>query len=238
MSLTILIPCKNEEKIIKNTLVKLEKSNLSKIDYEIIIVDDFSADKTVSILKKLNKTDKIKIINNKSPGLGSVISTGIKFSTKKFICIYMSDQSDSIKDMINYYQIISSNNLDAVFGSRFIKGSKLKDYPLKKLIFNRIFNNLCKILFLNNYNDYTNAFKIYKKKMLLNFFPIISENFNVFLELPLKTISRKYNLKIIPISWVNRKKGKSKFFIKELTSKYFFTLLYCFLEKILLKKKI
>lgn len=237
MSLTILIPCKNEEKIIKKTLVKLVKSNLSKIDYEIIVINDFSNDKTLSILKKFNKTSKIKIINNQSPGLGSVITTGIKFSKKKYVCIYMSDQSDSIKDLINYYEIASSGNLDAVFGSRFIKGSKLKDYPFKKLFLNRVFNYLCKILFLNAYNDYTNAFKIYKKKMLLSFLPIISENFNVFLELPLKTVSRNYNFKIVPISWVNRKKGKSKFFINELTSKYFFTLLYCFLEKILLKKK-
>lgn len=236
MSLTILIPCKNEEKIIKNTIIKLRISNISKIDYEIIIVNDFSTDKTQSVLKNFSNTNKIKIINNKTPGLGGVITTGIKHATKKYLCIYMADQSDSIEDLINYYKIIYSNNLDAVFGSRFIKGSKLKDYPFKKLVFNRIFNNLCMMLFLNKYNDYTNAFKIYKKKMLLSFFPIVSENFNVFLELPLKTVSRNYNFKIVPISWINRKKGKSKFLIKELTSKYFFTLFYCFLEKILLKK--
>ena len=76
---------------------------------------------------------------------------------------------------------------------------------------------------MNNYNDYTNAFKIYRKEILISFFPIVSENFNVFLELPLKTVSRNFNFKIIPISWTNRTKGKSKFIIKELTSKYFFT---------------
>ena len=57
---------------------------------------------------------------------------------------------------------------------------------------------------MNKYNDYTNAFKIYKKKTLLNLFPLISENFNIFLELPLKIISRKYTYKIIPISWKGR----------------------------------
>ena len=112
----------------------------------------------------------------------------------------------------------------------------MKDYPLKKLIFNRIFNNLCKIFFLNTYNDFTNAFKIYKRKVLLSFFPIVSENFNVFLELPLKIVGRNFKYKVIPISWTNRIKGKSKFIIKELTSKYVFTFFYCLLEKILLKK--
>jgi len=148
----------------------------------------------------------------------------------------MADKSDSVNDMLKYYKIISNGKYDAVFGSRFIKNSKLKNYPLKKLFFNRIFNTLCKLFFFNSYNDYTNAFKMYKRKVLLSFFPIVSENFNVFLELPLKTVSRNFIFKIIPISWTNRNKGKSKFVIKELTSKYFFTFFYCLLEKILLKK--
>jgi dolichol-phosphate mannosyltransferase len=133
--------------------------------------------------------------------------------------------------------LIQLKKLDAVFASRFIKGSRIINYPKNKLILNRIFNYIVKVLFLSNYNDFTNAFKIYKKDTLLKLFPIVSENFNVFLELPLKIISRRYSYEIVSISWTNRKKGLSKFNIKELTSKYIFTLIYCFLEKILLKKK-
>ena len=84
------------------------------------------------------------------------------------------------------------------------------------------------------YNDYTNAFKIYKKDSLLKIEPIVSESFNVFLELPLKIINRKLNYKIIPINWYGRKDGVSKFKFKELRSKYLFTLIYCLAEKILL----
>ncbi len=236
MSLTILIPSKNEEAIILKTLQNIIKSKISKINYEIIVINDFSTDRTVKLINSYKKNKKIRVVNNTKPGLGSAIKIGIESSRKKYICIFMADQSDSIKDMLRYYNIISRNDCDAVFGSRFIKGSNLKDYPFKKFVFNRIFNNLCKLFFLNTFNDYTNAFKIYKKKILLNFFPIVSENFNVFLELPLKTVSRNYKYKIIPISWTNRSKGKSKFVIKELTSKYFFTFFYCLLEKILLKK--
>ena len=47
----------------------------------------------------------------------------------------MADQSDSVADLIKYYKYVKKNNLDAVFGSRFISGSKVKGYPLKKLIF-------------------------------------------------------------------------------------------------------
>lgn len=236
MSLTILIPTKNEQDVIEKTIKNIINSRISKINYEILVINDFSTDKTKIILKKFKRNKKIKLINNIKPGLGGALSIGIEKSTKEFICIFMADESDSISDLIKYYKIISKNKYDAVFGSRFIKGSNLKDYPLKKLIFNRIFNNLCKIFFLNTYNDFTNAFKIYKRKVLLSFFPIVSENFNVFLELPLKIVGRNFKYKVIPISWTNRIKGKSKFIIKELTSKYVFTFFYCLLEKILLKK--
>ena len=149
----------------------------------------------------------------------------------------MADMSDSVEDMIKYYQNISESDLDAVLGSRFIAGSKIVDYPKKKLILNRIFNKLTQIVFFSNYNDFTNSFKIYRRETLLKLYPIVSENFNVFLEIPLKLIYRGYSYKIIPISWQNRKLGTAKFKIKELGSKYFFTLIYCFLEKILLKKR-
>lgn len=148
----------------------------------------------------------------------------------------MADLSDDINDLKKYYDLIRTNNTDAIFGSRFIKDSTVVNYPKKKLILNRIFNFFIKIIFWNNYNDYTNAFKIYKSKVLKGLLPLVSESFNIFLELPLKVILRKHEFKIIPINWRTRKKGEAKFKIKELRSKYLFTLIYCFMEKILLNK--
>ena len=67
--------------------------------------------------------------------------------------------------------------------------------------------------------------------------PFVSESFNIFLEIPLKIISRKYSYEITSINWYNRKLGTAKFNIKELRAKYLFTLIYCFIEKVLLNKK-
>jgi dolichol-phosphate mannosyltransferase len=169
--------------------------------------------------------------------LGGAINLGLKNSSYKYTTIVMADLSDKPEDILKYYKEINDNQLDAVLGSRFISGAKIKNYPKKKLFFNRIFNYLVKILFWHPYNDYTNAFKIYRTDVLKEIQPLVSENFNIFLELPLKIISRKYKYSIIPISWENRKFGKEKFQIKELGSKYLFTLLYCFFEKVLLKKR-
>ena len=236
MKLSIIIPVRNEELLIKKIINQLE-AKLKISSYEIIFINDFSTDNTAKITNEIIKNQSgISLYENEKKGLGGAINQGISKSTGEAICIMMSDLSDSIDDLKKYYNIIKDEEVDAVFGSRFIKGSKIIDYPKKKLVLNRIFNLITKVLFFSDYNDFTNAFKIYKKSALLKTLPLVSESFNIFLELPLKIISRKMNYKIIPISWTNRKEGNSKFNIVELRGKYLFTLIYCLLEKLLLKK--
>ena len=235
--LSILVPVRNESNSLDDLYNYFDK-NLVGINYEIIIINDFSDDDTFEKANLLPQKNSIfKVFNNKKKGLGGAINLGVEVAKGDFISIMMADQSDEINDLKKYYDIIKSENLDAVLGSRFMKDSKVIGYPFQKLILNRIFNLFVKIMFLNSYNDYTNAFKIYKRKVLLEIQPLISESFNIFLEMPLKIISRKYNYKVISINWVGRKKGYSKFKIKELGSKYLFTLIYCFIEKTLLNLK-
>ena len=235
--LSILVPVRNESNSLDDLFNYFDK-NLLGMNYEIIIINDFSDDDTFEKANLLSqKNSNFKVFNNKKKGLGGAINLGVEVAKGDFISIMMADQSDEINDLKEYYDIIKSENLDAVLGSRFMKDSKVIGYPFQKLILNRVFNLFVKIMFLNSYNDYTNAFKIYKRKVLLEIQPLISESFNIFLEMPLKIISRKYNYKVISINWVGRKKGYSKFKIKELGSKYLFTLIYCFIEKTLLNLK-
>ena len=237
MSLSIIIPVYNESSQIPITIKKLSVLKNELNDFEIVFIDNLSSDDTLKKLKFYTKKKSyFKIYKSKKRGLGSAISTGIIKSKKKYICIFMSDMSDDIKDLVKYFKIISKNKLDAVFGSRFLSQSKVKNYPTHKLILNRFINNIIKLIFLSDYNDFTNAFKIYRRSTLNKLFPLVSENFNIFLEIPLKIITRNFTYKIIPINWTGRKKGTSKFRIKELGSMYLFTLLYCLFEKILLRK--
>ena len=237
MKLSIILPVKNESAGIIKTLDFIINS-IKEIDYEIILINDFSDDNSNEVIdKKSKENSKIKLFNNDRKGLGGAINMGINKSSGSVICIMMADMSDDILDLKNYYKLIQEKNLDAVFGSRFIKGSQVSDYPIRKLILNRIFNYITKFIFFSDYNDFTNAFKIYKKEALVKTMPLVSESFNIFLEIPLKIISRKMNYKIIKIKWNNSNLGKAKFDIKELRPKYLFTLFYCLLEKILLRKR-
>jgi glycosyltransferase involved in cell wall biosynthesis len=227
MSLSIIIPAKNEEKNIvktyKKVATKLEKN---KINFEVIAVDDFSNDKTLQILNKIKKKN-LKILRNKYPGVGNAIKIGIKKSKKKYTCILMADASDDINNLITYYKLMKNEKIDGVFGSRFLTASNVKNYPFLKLILNRLFNKFTQIIFFSNYNDFTNAFKIYNSKKLLKIFPLYSKKFDIFLEIPLKFYIKKNRFKIIPINWYGRKKGFSKFLIKELSFNYLRALLNC-----------
>ena len=235
--LSILIPLRDEFDNLDNIVGKFDQ-NLQSINYEVIFVNDFSSDNTLQKAKTISSKKKnYKVYDNQKKGLGGALNLGIEKTQGEYTCIMMADLSDDIDDLKVYYKKISQNEHDAIFGSRFMRSSKVKDYPLNKLILNRIFNFFVKVLFLNKYNDFTNAFKIYRSDILKGFIPLISESFNIFLEIPLKIISRGYKYEIIPISWYNRKKGKAKFNMKELRSKYLFTLIYCFIEKTLLSKK-
>lgn len=235
--LTIIVPVKNESDNLID-IFNYFSNNLINLEYEVLIINDFSDDDTFNKANLLaHDNSNFKVLNNQKKGLGGAINFGIKKASGENIAIMMADQSDDINDLINYNNLMNSENYDAVMGSRFIKNSKVKDYPMQKLILNRIFNIFVGLIFWNKYNDYTNAFKIYKKKVLLEIMPIISESFNIFLEIPLKIIARNYRYKIISINWMGRKKGSSKFKIKELRAKYLFTLIYCFIEKILLNIK-
>tara|TARA_X000000950_G_scaffold248700_1_gene307998 strand:+ start:517 stop:1230 length:714 start_codon:yes stop_codon:yes gene_type:complete len=235
--LSILIPVRNESDCLKD-ITEYYSKNLTSINYEVLIINDFSEDDTLQKAKSIFAENiKFKVLDNKKKGLGGAINLGIKEAKGSKIVIMMADQSDDIKDLLNYNNLIDKEDCDAILGSRFLSESNVSKYPIRKLILNRIFNYFVGLVFWNNYNDYTNAFKIYKKKTLVEISPLISESFNIFLEIPLKIISRDYKYKIIPINWIGRTKGASKFKIKELGSKYLFTLIYCFLEKNLLNLK-
>ncbi|MAL64837.1 MAG: family 2 glycosyl transferase [Candidatus Marinimicrobia bacterium] len=237
MKLSVLIPAKDEEGDIEETISKISKIlTTSSINHEIIVINDHSNDSTFEILQLLEKNIReLKIINNEDkPGYGLTIRLGLENYTGDIIAIMMADGSDSPDDLMKFYFKSIENN-SCVFGSRFSYGGTTNNYPKLKYVLNRIFNNLVRLIFQINYNDFTNAFKVYTKEAIEGSKPFLSNHFNLTLELPLKIIIRGYKYEIIPNSWENRKTGISKMKIKEMGSRYLFILLYCLIEKLLTK---
>lgn len=233
MKVSLVIPAYNEEGSIRETVKDIvSRLNAEQIPHEILVVNDNSKDGTEAVLQLLSREfPTCRYVNNSPPnGIGLAIKKGLENYSGDAVAIVMADGSDAPEDIVQYYRELQKG-YDCVFGSRFIKGGKVIDYPRHKMVLNRLANWFIEVLFGIRFNDTTNAFKAYRRETIDGIRPILSYHFNITVELPLKAIVRGYNYSIVPISWKNRAHGVSKLKIKEMGSRYLFMILYIWLEK-------
>jgi len=234
VKLSIVIPAYNEAESIGETIEELVSVLSQKqIIYEILVVNDNSKDNTKDVLESLKlKYSSLNYVTNLGPnGFGYAVRYGLERFSGDCVAVMMADLSDSPHDLVKFYETMIKGNFDCVFGSRFMKGGKTIDYPTMKKVINRVANAIIRVVMNIKYNDTTNAFKLYKRHTIEGLKPFLSPHFNLTIELPLKAIIRGFSFAVVPNSWTNRKYGESKLKIREMGSRYFFILMYCFIEK-------
>jgi dolichol-phosphate mannosyltransferase len=233
--LSVVIPAHNEADNLPVVVPRLVRAlEDAGIDHEILVVNDNSTDNTRDVLVELaGRHPSVRFIDNPPPnGFGLAIRAGLAQFRGDAVAIVMADGSDDPADLVKYHAKLQEG-YDCVFGSRFIAGSRLIDYPTHKLVINRLANLFISFLFQLRYNDVTNAFKCYRRTVIAGLEPMLAHHFNLTVELPLKAIIRGYSFAIVPISWTNRTSGVSNLKIREMGSRYLFIVLYCFIERLL-----
>ncbi len=235
---SIIIPAHNEEGALAETLGAIVAAFAARgaDDYEILVVNDNSTDSTESVARGwAARNPRIWHVNNPPPhGFGYAVRCGLNHFKGDAACIVMADLSDDPSDIYVYYTKMKAG-AECVFGSRFIKGAVVVDYPRFKLAVNRLANWFIKTLFQIPHNDITNAFKCYRRDVIEGLQPFLSAHFNLTVEMPLKAIIRGYQYATVPIAWRNRQAGQSKLQMHEMGSRYLFIVLYALLEKWLSK---
>jgi dolichol-phosphate mannosyltransferase len=230
---SIVIPAKNEAESIAGTVAGLvDALEGAAIDYEVIVVDDASTDTTRAVVDAIGASNpRVRCHpSHNPPGFGFAVRAGFDVFTGDAVALVMADGSDSPADVVRYHQVLEDGH-DCAFGSRFVSGARVIDYPRSKLIMNRIVNIGIRMLFRHGYNDTTNAFKAYRREVIETMQPLLSNQFNLTVELPLKAIARGHDFEVVPISWTNRAAGKSKLSLQEMGSRYLFIVLYVLLER-------
>jgi dolichol-phosphate mannosyltransferase len=234
VKLSIVIPAHNEAGCIGRTVEDLVGVLIREaLAHEIVVVNDHSTDDTAAVVKALcRRFETVRCVENDDQpgGYGFAVRKGLEVYTGDAAAVMMGDESDSPEDLVVYHRKLCEG-YDCVFGSRFIRGSQVIDYPAHKLVLNRMANAFIRLLFGIRYNDVTNAFKCYRRQVIDGVQPLLSHHFNLTVELPLKAIVRGYSYAVVPIRWTNRTTGVSKLKIREMGSRYMFIVLYAFLEK-------
>jgi dolichol-phosphate mannosyltransferase len=232
LKLSVVIPAHDEAGSIAETLVALaETLEREAIDYELLVVDDTSTDATLDLVRSVGEGNpRIRAVASPyPPGFGRAVRAGLETFDGDAVAIVMADGSDAPADVVTYWRLLEEG-YDCAFGSRFVKGANVDAYPRLKLVLNRLANLVIRALFRHGYNDTTNAFKAYRREVIDTVQPLLSNHFNLTVELPLKAIVRGHSYAICPVSWTNRRQGDSKLSLQEMGSRYLFIVLYVWLE--------
>jgi dolichol-phosphate mannosyltransferase len=232
MKVSVVIPAHDEAEVIGPTVTAIASAlEEAGRDYEVVVVDDASSDRTGAVVAELGERNpRIRVLRSHyANGFGFAVRAGLESFTGDAVAIVMGDGSDDPRDLVRYFELLDEG-YDCAFGSRFVSGGSVHDYPRFKLLVNRVVNFGVQLLFRHGYDDTTNAFKAYRREVVESVQPLVSNHFNLTVELPLKAIIRGYSYAIVPISWTNRAAGESKLGLREMGSRYAFIVLLAFLE--------
>jgi dolichol-phosphate mannosyltransferase len=231
--LSVVIPAYNEAAVIENTLRALTATlSRQSFDWEILVVNDASRDRTGEILLDLERTEpRLRHVDNQGRhGYGHAVRCGLAKFRGDAVIIAMADGSDAPEDLVQY-AVKLQEGYDCAFGMRFGPGSDVRGYPFVKRIANRIGNRLIALLVGQSYTDFTNGFKGFRRCVVEDVMqPLVCGEFNLTVEMSLKAVLGGARYAVVPNSWVQRAAGESKFRLFSLGWLYLITIVYCLID--------
>ena len=214
-NISIIIPTYKE----KDNIFKLTRMILSIIPKATIyIIDDT---KNLN-LRKYFKNRRIKYFHRKNKkGRGSAVLYGLNKSlqkkTNKIFIEMDADFSHNPNDLKKKINFFLKNKLDLLISSRYLKKSKIINWPISRLLFSKLSNLLARILLRVGVTDYTNGYRVYSRKsveLIVKKCGKIGDGFIVLSEILLTIKLKKYKIDEMPSIFINRKRGESSINLK------------------------
>ena len=207
--ITIIIPCYNEERTIENVISQVEL-NISQ-NTEIIVIDDFSSDGSVEILKNIANSNRIRLIEKKlNEGKGSCIHMGLEQAKGDIIIIQDADLEYSPSDYRKLLIPFEQANADVVYGSRFLGGGKyVRVHFFWHYLANKILTFLCNLFTNLNMTDMETGYKVFKRSAIEKI-NLKEKSFGFEPEVTIKLAKKKYKFFEVPISYNGRSYEEGK----------------------------
>ena len=200
---SVVVPCHNEEANIL-PLVQSLKGYYDDYLHEIVLVDDNSRDRTAEVVEQLSQKDsRIKLVRRSMPnGVGRALRDGLAAASGDFILLMDCDFQHILPELTGLFEA-ADQGADVAIGSRFSRDSVLLNYPFTKILANRAFHILARILFWKGLRDLTNNLKLMKQEVARNIH-LESDDFAANAETGLQPLLLGYKVVEVPISWINR----------------------------------
>lgn len=218
----VILPTYCEAQNIEKLIAEIEDLPL---DTCILVIDDSSPDGTADIVRKLqeNYPNILLLVRAQKGGLGTAITDGFKVflsleNVPKFVVTMDADYSHNPKDMV---RLVSSmqNGADLVVGSRYCRGGRIEGWPYARKIVSKSANAIARTILDLQLHDCTNGFRCYSigfLKETINF--LHSHTYEIQIETIKQAHLQGFPAAEIPITFVNRKRGKSKLSAVEIKS--------------------
>ncbi len=210
----VILPTYCEAANIKKLIDEIENLNMR---ISILVIDDSSPDGTANIVKSLQKSynNILLFVRPKKSGLGTAITDGFKAflllkNPPKYIVTMDADYSHNPKDVPHVISAAKEGKGLAI-GSRYCKGGRITNWSLFRLVTSRIANLVASSLIRAGIRDYTSGLRCYSTKIVKEIVnDLHSQTYEIQIETIRQASKKKFAIKEIPITFVNRKKGKSK----------------------------
>jgi cellulose synthase/poly-beta-1,6-N-acetylglucosamine synthase-like glycosyltransferase/SAM-dependent methyltransferase len=202
-AVSVVVPCYNEEMNIE-PLVNSLRRFYDEYLHEIILVDDNSNDRTAAVIRQMADSDnRIQLVSRTGPnGVGRALLDGYRTATGRYILSMDCDFQHLLPELSDLFDE-AVKGCDVVVGSRFSRHSVLLNYPFGKIVANRAFHLIAQILFLRRFRDLTNNLKLFRREVVDQLL-LLEPWFAVNAETGLQPLIMGYQVKEVPISWINR----------------------------------
>lgn len=202
-SLSVVVPCYNEEMNVASLVEGLRRFYDDYLD-EIILVDDNSKDGTATVIRRLAEKDsRIHLLSRTGPnGVGRALREGYQAATGRYVLTMDCDFQHLLPDISDLFDA-AMEGYDVVVGSRFSRHSVLLNYPFGKILANRGFHLIAQLLLFRRFRDLTNNLKLFRREVVQQL-QLVEPGFAVNAETGLQPLLMGYQVKEMPISWINR----------------------------------
>jgi dolichol-phosphate mannosyltransferase len=211
-STSVVVPCRNEAANVRGLVDALLQSYDDYI-HEIVIVDDHSGDGTDAVVVEMAADEpRVRLVRNESaPGVGGALRAGYAAATGDYILSMDCDFALIVPELRDLFDAIAEGR-DGAIGSRFSHESILINYPVAKIIGNRGFHLLARLVVRRKMRDMSNNLKLFKAPILKRL-DLEEPGYAANVETGLKPLLQGWDIVEVPVSWVNRtpNMGESSF---------------------------